>query len=377
MKILFIADTTSIHTIRWISYFVDCGDDVYVITIGKKRKILPRVNHLINFEHFYYLNPIRFLKTLKKARTIVHSIKPDILHAHFGHQYGWLGALCGYHPFIMTLWGTDILVLPERSRTRLGMLLTKYAIMKADALTVTSSATKKAVISAGAEPEKVSIIFWGVDVNIFRPDIDFSFLKRKLNINKDATVVLSNRDFAPLYNNDVVLRAMSLVLRDFPKTVLILQNAGGWAERERSLRKLAEELGIISSVKFLPQYPHQDLPPLYAMADIYVSVPSSDASPVSLREAMASGCAPIISELCGPMEWVKHGENGLVVPVRDHEALANAICYLIKNEDKRIEFARKSRQIICERGSHIRQMQKARALYEKAIKFAESNAILR
>jgi len=111
-KILYIADSTSIHSQRWINYFLTQGYRIYIITIGKKRQILDGVTHVANFHQFYYNSPT-FITNLLKTRRIIRKIKPDILHAHFIHQYGWLGALSQFHPFILTIWGTDILKLPH------------------------------------------------------------------------------------------------------------------------------------------------------------------------------------------------------------------------------------------------------------------------
>jgi len=78
MKILFIADSTSIHTQRWLKYFINQGNDIYLITIGKKREKIPNVNHVINFDRFYY-DSISFISILAKTKKLIREIKPQIL----------------------------------------------------------------------------------------------------------------------------------------------------------------------------------------------------------------------------------------------------------------------------------------------------------
>jgi glycosyltransferase involved in cell wall biosynthesis len=240
MKILFIADSTSIHTQRWLKYFINQGNDIYLITIGKKEEKIPNVNHVINFDQFYY-NSISFISVLAKTKKLIRKIKPQILHGHFVHQYGWLGALSGFHPFVLTAWGTDILNLPYESRSRIGKLLTTYSLKKADLLTGTSEYLKGEMVKLGANKNKVHVIHWGVDPDAFSPDIVHSELKKSLGIG-DHLVVLSNRNHIALYNNDIVIEAMSIVKKKFPNTVLILQNAGG--PLEQNLKKLALKKGI-------------------------------------------------------------------------------------------------------------------------------------
>lgn len=360
MRILYIADSTSIHTQRWLNYFLRKGHDVSIITLGKKTFKIPGVHHVKNFAKFHYDSPAA-IPILMRTRQIVRAIKPHILHAHFVHQYGWLAALSGFHPLVMTAWGTDILSLPHASRSGLGNLLTQFTLKKSDSITGTSEYMKGEIIKLGANPNKISVIHWGVELERFRPEVDTTDLRLRLSIKDTHKVVLSNRNQIALYNNDMVIRAMASVLKTFPDTILILQNSGGSLEMQ--LRNLAEEVGISKSVRFLPQFTYDDMPALYALSDVYVSVPSWDGGPVSLVEAMACGAAPIISDVPGPMEWVQDNKNGLVVPIRSIEALTKAICELLSDPEKRALFQKRNKEILRERGDHFSSMRKVSNLY--------------
>ena len=368
MKILYIADSTSIHTKRWIGYFRDVGHDISIITLGKKRETIPGIRHLVNFNSFYYGSPT-FFPVLLKTRKIVSQIHPDILHGHFIHQYGWLAALAGQRPLVLTAWGTDILHLPGSSRSKWGKYLTRYALRKADLLTATSEHLKREMVRLGAEADKVRVVFWGVDTDRFRPNLDTSALRLSLGIEPDHSILLSNRNQSELYNNDVVIAAFSRVIRAFPKTTLILQNSGGHLEPE--LREQVRALGLDASVRFLPQYPHEALPTLYALADIYISVPSWDAGPVSLKEAMICGEVPIISDLPGPREWVSEGINGKIVPVRNVEKLADAITDLLGDPQRCERFSLANTRLIKEQADHLDQMKKMECLYRRLHETAE------
>ena len=117
MKILFIADSTSIHTQRWIKYFQNRENEIFIITIGKAIHELSGVTHLENFESFSYKN-LDCIKILLRTKKIIRDIKPQILHSHFVHQYGWLGALTNFHPFVLT--GESIGRIPWGQRKCLG-----------------------------------------------------------------------------------------------------------------------------------------------------------------------------------------------------------------------------------------------------------------
>ena len=221
------------------------------------------------------------------------------------------------------------------------------------------------MIKLGAYPEKVHVIFWGVNSQKFRPDVDTKQIREELKIGNNRQVILSNRNHIALYNNNIVIEAMCHVLKKFADTMLILQNAGG--NLEKDLKRLVHKKGIAKSVIFLPQFKHDDLPPLYALSDIYVSVPSWDAGPVSLKEAMACNSTPIISAVPGPMEWIKNEDNGRVIPIRDIKGLAEAICDLLQNKGKREKFNRLNRRLIEEKADHVVLMKKAERLYRRII----------
>jgi glycosyltransferase involved in cell wall biosynthesis len=69
----------------------------------------------------------------------------------------------------------------------------------------------------------------------------------------------------------------------------------------------------------------QELLHQLASADIYVACPEIDATSVSLLEAMAAGCYPIVSDLPANREWIVDGQNGSLFPVGDSETLAAQI----------------------------------------------------
>ena len=331
-----------------------------MITLGTKRKELTGVRHLANFSRFYYGSPI-FFNVLFKTRRIIKEVEPDILHGHFAHQYGWLAALSGFHPLVITAWGTDILNLPRASRSGIGKWLTMYSLKKADLMTATSKYLKNEMEDLGADGKKVKVIFWGVDCQKFHPRTPTQGLRHELEIGPEQSVILSNRNQIDLYNNDIVIEAMERILAFFPETVLILQNCGG--NQEEKLKMMVQNKKIEKSVRFLGTFPHDAMPALYALADIFVSVPTWDAGPVSLKEAMSCGAVPIISDVPGPKEWVEDEVNGKVVPIRDPDRLADAICDLLGNTGKREHFKEKNRHRIVEEANHTVLMKRAERLY--------------
>ncbi|PSB35646.1 glycosyltransferase family 4 protein [Stenomitos frigidus] len=85
---------------------------------------------------------------------------------------------------------------------------------------------------------------------------------------------------------------------------------------------------------------------LYAQADLFVLPTTADLSPWAYLEAMASGCPIISTGIGGVGDMVRHGETGLIVPVGDGVALAEAIRSLLDNPTLRCQMGAQGRKVV-------------------------------
>lgn len=304
-----------------------------------------------------------YLRMTRKAieiRRTIRSIKPDILHLHTLYYPAYLGVLSGFHPLVVTPLNGDIVWTGQWSRAR--RLLVRRAIRKADLVTVDSNEMKLKTARYGKEESKMAYIAFGVDTQAFHPGARSPHLRKKLGIDGDAPIVLSSRSWGELYNIDTIIRAIPGVLAVLPKTVFLFS----WyvAPLKDSLTKLAEDLGVMNNVRFLGKLDHGDLRFCYSESDVFVSVPSHDALPASLLEAMASGATPVISDLPSPRERVEDGQNGFVVPVRDVDATSQAIIRALNADDTtRRLFAQRNRDWVVQRADWNESMKRCESLY--------------
>ncbi|HLG03572.1 MAG TPA: glycosyltransferase, partial [Bacteroidia bacterium] len=147
MRICYLGDAPSIHTQRWCSYFVSLGHEVHLVTF-RDAKIAGVEVHFIN------AGPIkstggnwRVLLKATKVKRLLEKIKPDILHAHYATSYGAVGARTGFHPYIITPHGTDVLITPWKSRVYRWLL--RNTFKSADLVLIVADHMREAVQRLG------------------------------------------------------------------------------------------------------------------------------------------------------------------------------------------------------------------------------------
>lgn len=360
MKICYLADAGSIHTQRWIEYFAACGHEVHVISKRSCRDIEGVQLHLLKrLPESSVSAALNLLITVAQVRSWINEIRPDLLHSHYVLDYGSYGAFSGFHPFVVSAWGTDVLVDPEKSR--LWKALTKYVLKKADLITCDGENSRSAMIDLGIDGKKMELISHGIDTREFHPTKRDSGLRKALGL-PECRVVISIRNLMPIYDVGSLIHAVPLVLKKVPDAIFLI---GGAGQERYSLMKLAVALGVSDSVIFTGSIPHEKLPGYLASSDVYVSTSLSDGGvAVSTLEAMACGLAVVTTNVGDVRSWVKDGENGFVVPTRSPERLAEKIIYLLENTDDLKRFGEINRTIVEERADYRTEMKKMERIYE-------------
>lgn len=350
MRIAYLSIGGHIHTERWLAYAVGRGHDVHLLTVQPAP--IPGVT-VHDIRTGIALKPLHYAVALRKVKRILADIRPDLLHTHFLTGYGYWGALSGFHPFVMTVWGDDVYLTPHQSF--LKGRLARYVLRHADLITGDSADILNHTVGMGADPERCHLIQWGVDLEAFRPDAGGD-VRERLGIPENAPVVISIRSFTQeYYNIDVIVRSIPTVQRARPDTHYIIAGNEG---DDAALRGLADELGLDQRVHFVGRIPHEELQCYLATSNAFLSVPSVDATPVSLLEAMACGAPVIVSALDSALEWVEHEESGLVVEPGDREALEAAVLRLLNDKDLSARLAKNALARVREGADHKAHMRR-------------------
>jgi glycosyltransferase involved in cell wall biosynthesis len=148
-------------------------------------------------------------------------------------------------------------------------------------------------------------------------------------------VFLSNRNLEPLYNVECTLRAFRHIQDQYPDAQLLV--AGDGAERG-PLERLCQALRL-TGVGFLGKVNATTMAGLYDRCDFYLNSPNIDNMPSSILEAFACGLPVITTDAGGIPFIVRHGQNGMLVPANDSEALAGAALQLLGNQSLAMRLA--------------------------------------
>jgi glycosyltransferase involved in cell wall biosynthesis len=350
MRILYLAGMNSIHSHRWANYFARAGHEVYALSFAKTvQPVLPEIHYIEVISRLPA--PFNILSYLCATRRIIKETKPDLTHAHSAGIYGLVALLSGFHPFVLTAWGSDVLLNP---RAPVKRFIIKKILKAADLITCDGDNTTEAMAKLGADPQKIKRILFGVDVEKFKP---------RPNLKNNVPLrVISLRSLEPIYDIETLLLAASIVLKSHPRVEFVI--AGDGSERTR-LEALAEELGISSAIHFLGKISGEQTPLELAASDIYVSTSLSDSGLASsTAEAMATGLPVVVTDSGDNKKWV---DKEFIIPIKSPEKLAEKIIALINDEALRKSQGVRNRKVIEARNNYYVEMEKMEKLYEKIV----------
>ena len=364
MRICYLANAVAIHTVRWVNYFAEHGWKVNLITWhppASNTMIHPDVTmHRIYFPPHYIARYGALLEITRLAK----KIQPDIIHAHYISHFGILAGLygwvSGFKPIVLTAWGSDILIDAKGFKKS----LVKYALKKADCVTCDAEHMIEELVSLGTDPKKITLSYFGTDIQKFNPEQKSEKLGEKLGVLNSPTII-SIRTLKPIYDVGSLITAIPLVLKEVPETKFVIAGRGS---EEAALKQLAKSLRVSDSIRFMGFIPNAELPKYLASSNIYVSTSLSDAGiAASTAEAMACGLPVVITDFGDNRNWVEDGVNGFIVPLKDPKTLAEKIIYLLKNEGVRMKFGMRNRKIIEERNNYYKEMEKMENIYIELI----------
>jgi glycosyltransferase involved in cell wall biosynthesis len=195
----------------------------------------------------------------------------------------------------------------------------------ADQIVCGSPFVKGTMIEEGVRPEKLNVIPYGVDTDVFAPTDSPS--------SRNALRLLFVGHFGLRKGAWYLLEALKRLGHLKGLTVLVV---GKQTVPSKFLSFASDKL------RFLPHIPHDEIQRVYHDADVLVLPSLYEGSSITINEALASGLPVVTTPNSGSV--VQDGVEGCVVPIRDVDALASKIELLYWDYDLRVAMGKHARQ---------------------------------
>ncbi|MBM2886270.1 glycosyltransferase [Chromobacterium phragmitis] len=349
---LLVVGSASIHTWRFLSGIAPHVGELYLACNGEvpadKRPANLKGELRVDFS-------LKAWSSAGRLKAWIAEVKPEVVHVHQANSVAWHArrALRGSSiPMLLTAWGSDVLLLPNQNRLMRAMV---RGNLQAAAAITSDSLYMAAKIRELAGDCRISLLNYGIDALPPAPVID---AKKKQ--------VLSCRLHKPLYRIDAILKGWAEVESSgrFGDWSLVVAASGSETD---GLKQLAAALGL-KRVEFTGFVDSATLGRLYADSRVFVSVPRSDATSISLLEAMGHGCFPLLSNLPANGEWTIDGLNGAIA--EDVGRLGPELCRAMARaeDDGALQaIAEMNRGLVAAKALHQANMAGFAALYRELV----------
>ena len=207
----------------------------------------------------------------------------------------------------------------------------KFFYKYTDAVVQDSKVSQLASFKYGASILNNEIIEIGIDFEKFNDNLPKGRARKKLNVSDDELIVFSSRGMRPIYNIDVIVKSIPIVKKSFNKVKFIF--CSNYGELSKISTDFIKENNLDENIIFTGYLNHDnDMPYFNRDADVVVSIPSSDSSPFSVYEAMATKTPVIVSDL----PWLKDkflpGKHLIVIEKINEIILGNKIIRVLESK---------------------------------------------
>ena len=347
-KILFLGESYRADAITWMNGLREFGN--FEISIWELQTPNDSFSNRI-------LRSLEFLFAPFSIRKKIHKEKPDMVIAERSTSYGFLAAISGIQPTAIAqqgktdLWPEDSMSIPFKK------ILQNYAFKKATLIHAWGPIMAEHMKNSNVDMHKVLILPKGIDLEKF---------ENKNNSDSNKIKAIVTRSLLPEYRHEAILQAFFILNQkgiDFSLSIV------GDGNKLEYLKDLAKKLQIEDKVTFTGRIPNSKLPELLQQSNIYISMPITEGVSASLFEAMACGCYPIVSDIPGNQNWIRHHENGQLITIDDSEMLANEILWAFENPSIRNKAVQENRQFIEKHANYNINMKIIADKYHELIDF--------
>ena len=268
-------------------------------------------------------------------------LRPSIVHFFLPEAY-LVGSFC-----CLAAGGKHVRVMSRRSLNRYQK---KYALLarlerllhgRMSAILGNSRAVVSELVEEGAPPERVVLVYNGVDLSRFGQSGSREAARGRLEIPSDAFVLTVVANLIPYKGHENLLDALALVNGQLPGEWLMLW-VGSDSGIATHLLSKARSLGLERHLRWLGR--RHDVPDILRASDVGILCSHEEGFSNSLLEYMAASLPAIVTDTGGNAEAVRDGHSGRVVPAGSPRALAEAIVELSRDAQLRERMGQAARE---------------------------------
>ncbi len=270
----------------------------------------------------------------------IFNLDLDIIHAHIGNPLAPLGgalyAKVRKKPFIITYHEDMIGGYGSWLRRAVIWFLNTFVVdrilSQADAVLTPSEYYIEKSTHLNKIKDKVASIPNGIILEDYQRKYSKKESRDILNLSQRENIILFVGSLTPRKAPDVLVKAMSLVLRRCPDSRLLFVGDGYY---RNDLEALAKERGILENITFMGFVDDDTKKLCYSASDIFVLPSRSEGFGIVLLEALAYGLPLVVSDLEVFRSVVQDGYNGFFTETENERDLASKILYLLDDADLR------------------------------------------
>lgn len=346
--------------------------NVSVVTLERDGVLLDEINRLglSNIPEFR-LNSFYDFHAFKQVRRFAQYLRKheiDVVHTHdfYTNIFGMAAASLARVP-VRIASRRESAVRPETQR-----FVERAAYRLAHAVVANCEDVRQQLIREGVPARKVRTVYNGLDLARVQPaQAERKEILRALNLPEQArfVTIMANmrahvREPEPLCFKDhpTFLRAAKRVYERVPEAAFIIAGEG---ELMDATRELARSLGIEDRTFFIGRC--RDVGSVLSISDVCVLSSSSEGFSNAILEYMAAGRPVVATDVGGAREAIVHGETGFLVPVGDHDQLADHIISLLLDHETASSMGESGRRRVNEKFSTVKQLQNVEGLYAELL----------
>ena len=341
MKIIFLGEAGSIHTIRWVNSLSEKGIEVILVSLKGNFDNVEKISKKVKVIYLPFGTKLGYYLNVFALKKIISKEKPDLINAHYASGYGTLGRLSGFNKKLLNVWGSDVYDFPNESKLKKRIIeknLKNYTAIASTSYCMAEE-TKKYLKN---KSKKIIITPFGVDTEKFK----------NLNIekNKNELVIGIVKTLTENYGIEYLIRAIKeleniLDIENYKKIRLLIYGKG---ELKNKLEDLTKELQIEDKVIFKGYISNEDVPKALNEMDIFVVPSINESFGVAAVEAMACEIPVIASSVGGLKEVIVDKETGYLVPKKDYKEIAKYLKKLILDKNLRTSLGENGRKRVLE-----------------------------